>query len=206
MSEEEKDTEPGELIYTSPECPPERRRKAHSIFGVFVAGGALSLILALLAEGDSNLQAALITAGWVLPILAPGISTLPLYPHLKVYSNGLSFRVHHWNPFSDCASLRWKPTTQGPLAGRSILAWKDMVCFERYEPKKMIGVIVHTRLDGKDIPWYYIHYRENGAVGRVVEALEEHGVREISVVCAECGWVSGGFDGSKCGKCGAKRF
>ena len=185
----------GELLYTSPECPLWRKRLAQVVF-LFIYFCGLGVVLLLVTYFPARPEGSwiiiffgiFVTIGFSA-ILALILTQEMVDSHFQIYSNGLSFPVHHQHPFSDCTVFNNTPRTSGPHIGMSMVCWEDIKYFKLQGRWKCISIMLYLKqadqvqlpLKGSQFSVIYRHpYNEKGLESKdaLITALKEHGIPE----------------------------
>jgi len=187
--------EKGELIYSSPNCPLRKRIMVSALYFLFlllISGlGVWIVIYSLLNFADPKGGVAFgllfITIGLAV---SSSVATSEMYPHFRIYTDGITPVIRHLYPFSNCERIE---IMIGPKNTR-FYRWDQIACFERpLYKKEKYSITVHLNifnsLGNRVSSERYIYYTNDGkeAILTLRKALLEHGIKEIPVVCPSCG-------------------
>jgi len=204
--------EPGELVYTSPECPRKRRIMGIVVASFFYLLGLAMVLLGIFGPDIRFRFVCLLSAPFIVIVYGFPFTARSMYIHFKIYTNGVSFPSDHLNPLSRCDNITNRKPLFGPFKGMKILSWDKIACFEKLESKGWIEVVLHLNLwhsprNRVSLQRYlFINEKpEKEASDRLISSLKEHDIKEIPRICPNCGTKTA-WNNEWCSNCGVKRF
>lgn len=226
----EKKKNKGRLIYSSPECSLGVRIQVSAIY-LFFLSGAIILTVGYILIDPQPLGILLPILGVVIVLIfANKIIAGELYPHYRIYENGITPNLeHNWHPFGDCGELEHRVSIINRLSGGphpEIIYWDEIACFEiiASETEKRPVLYVHLKSESevnpsprKDhpirfgfshgAPYYTKQMRKDSqeTMENIIKQLKEHGIPEIPFKCEHCG-KKARPPLRVCPNCGERRF
>jgi hypothetical protein len=130
-------------------------------------------------------------------VVSTGVASSEMYPHFKIYSNGISGILTHLHPFSNCNTLG---TTVGSQNRKSFgrqnpkfIRWDEIACFDKfhYEQDRPSITVYLNKFDSygkRNLPLTYKQYKEGrDAINTLILVLQKQDIEEIPVICPNCG-------------------
>ncbi len=188
-TEEERNIEPGELIYTTPACPLWRRGIPLGLALFFLFGGIAVVVDTVFSDNNWKEGLEQIFVLGIGSLLGTWASThIIMNSHFRIYTNGLSFPAEHIHPFSACNNFDTRERKDFHFKGMRFISWADIIYFDERENEQFHSTSVYLNRENPRAPpellspFVFVVYRhrnnEKEAESRkaLISALKEHGI------------------------------
>jgi hypothetical protein len=207
-----KNLDKGKLIYSSPHCSTIRRGCVILVYTSMIGSGISMLLFGIFFRPELHIILLFIAILITLIFAAFLVSKSDLWPHFKIYENGISqLMLHYWHPFKKCDELEPTlgsfPNYLGEI-DTIFVPWKNIACYEKQywedkDPKKkgllhyvMIYLKNNKKLPyskGSPVQYIYSNFFTDkgkllwhGAMKQLVNNLKKNNIKEIPRKCPKC--------------------
>ncbi len=224
----------GRLIFSSPQCPKERRIVISFFYLLIIICGIGIFIYSIIYD-PYDISLILICLFFFLGCLFGGsLIVSELYPHFRIYERGVAEMVEHTlHPWVDCNKIKPSLGSNPQVTGRidtNFIAWDNIACYEieyldineLLEKRRAPIVLIHLKeIKSKNHhlkrgnPIYFdfqTPFQSNdtktkwrGIMYMFINMLKQRGIPEIPRICPNC-HKEPSWPIQKCPNCGFKRY